>query len=56
MDVYKLPMTDPSKGSKKGQLTLSRNSDGLLETLEKGVGKPEEVGLPHFLFPSLSLK
>ncbi|CAL8240011.1 nicotinamide phosphoribosyltransferase 2 isoform X2 [Gadus morhua] len=42
MDVYKLPMTDPSKGSKKGQLTLSRNSDGLLETLEKGVGKPEE--------------
>ncbi|CAL8340730.1 unnamed protein product [Lota lota] len=42
MDVYKLPMTDPSKGSKKGQLSLRRNSDGLLETVEKGVGKPEE--------------
>ena len=54
MDVYKLPMTDPSKGSKRGQLSLRRNSDGLLETLEKGAGKPEEVGLVHFLFPSLT--
>jgi len=44
MDVYKLPVTDPSKGSKKGRLTLRRNSDGLLETVECGAGKPEEVG------------
>ncbi|XP_056131118.1 nicotinamide phosphoribosyltransferase 2 [Lampris incognitus] len=42
MDVYKQPVTDPSKGSKRGLLSLRRNSDGFLETLERGVGKPEE--------------
>lgn len=43
MDVYKQPVTDPSKGSKRGQLSLRRNSDGFLETVERGMGKPEEV-------------
>ncbi|XP_077458656.1 nicotinamide phosphoribosyltransferase 2 isoform X2 [Stigmatopora argus] len=42
MDVYKLPVTDPSKGSKRGRLSLRRNSNGLLETVERGAGKPEE--------------
>uniref|UniRef100_A0A8P4KFW7 Nicotinamide phosphoribosyltransferase n=1 Tax=Dicentrarchus labrax TaxID=13489 RepID=A0A8P4KFW7_DICLA len=42
MDVYKQPVTDPSKGSKKGRLSLRRNSDGFLETVERGAGKPEE--------------
>uniref|UniRef100_A0AAQ4R064 Nicotinamide phosphoribosyltransferase n=1 Tax=Gasterosteus aculeatus aculeatus TaxID=481459 RepID=A0AAQ4R064_GASAC len=42
MDVYKQPVTDPSKGSKRGRLSLRRNSDGFLETIEKGAGKPEE--------------
>uniref|UniRef100_A0AAQ6II22 PDZ domain-containing protein n=1 Tax=Anabas testudineus TaxID=64144 RepID=A0AAQ6II22_ANATE len=42
MDVYKQPVTDPSKGSKKGQLSLRRNSNGYLETIEGGAGKPEE--------------
>uniref|UniRef100_A0AAR2LGA3 Nicotinamide phosphoribosyltransferase n=1 Tax=Pygocentrus nattereri TaxID=42514 RepID=A0AAR2LGA3_PYGNA len=42
MDVYKQPVTDPSKGSKRGRLSLRRNSDGLIETVERGVGKPEE--------------
>ncbi|KAF3856916.1 hypothetical protein F7725_017639 [Dissostichus mawsoni] len=42
MDVYKQPVTDPSKGSKRGRLLLRRNSDGLLETIERGAGKPEE--------------
>ncbi|KAJ3601986.1 hypothetical protein NHX12_029747 [Muraenolepis orangiensis] len=42
MDVYKLPVTDPSKGSKQGRLCLRRNSDGFLETVESGAGKPEE--------------
>ncbi|CAL8335797.1 unnamed protein product [Merluccius merluccius] len=42
MDVYKLPVTDPSKRSKKGRLSLRRNSDGFLETVEGGLGKPEE--------------
>lgn len=47
MDVYKQPVTDPSKRSKKGRLSLRRNSDGFIETVEKGAGKPEEVG-PSF--------
>ncbi|MBN3318250.1 NAMPT phosphoribosyltransferase, partial [Atractosteus spatula] len=42
MDVYKQPVTDPSKGSKRGRLSLRRNSDGLVETIEEGNGKPEE--------------
>ncbi|KTF89756.1 hypothetical protein cypCar_00047336 [Cyprinus carpio] len=32
MDVYKQPVTDPSKGSKRGRLCLRRNSDGFIET------------------------
>ncbi|XP_024126447.1 nicotinamide phosphoribosyltransferase 2 [Oryzias melastigma] len=42
MDVYKQPVTDPSKRSKRGRLSLRRNSDGFLETVESGAGKPEE--------------
>ncbi|KAK9528418.1 hypothetical protein VZT92_012580 [Zoarces viviparus] len=42
MDVYKQPVTDPSKGSKRGRLSLRRNSDGFLETIERGAGKPDE--------------
>lgn len=42
MDVYKLPVTDPSKGSKRGRLSLRRNSSGFIETVERGIGKPEE--------------
>ncbi|XP_075996352.1 nicotinamide phosphoribosyltransferase 2 [Genypterus blacodes] len=42
MDVYKQPVTDPSKGSKRGRLSLRKNSDGVLETVERGAGKPEE--------------
>uniref|UniRef100_A0A8C8E4A5 Nicotinamide phosphoribosyltransferase n=1 Tax=Oryzias sinensis TaxID=183150 RepID=A0A8C8E4A5_9TELE len=42
MDVYKQPVTDPSKRSKRGRLSLRRNSAGFLETVESGAGKPEE--------------
>uniref|UniRef100_A0A9J8BWY8 Nicotinamide phosphoribosyltransferase n=1 Tax=Cyprinus carpio carpio TaxID=630221 RepID=A0A9J8BWY8_CYPCA len=42
MDVYKQPVTDPSKGSKRGRLCLRRNSDGFIETVERGAGKPHE--------------
>ncbi|XP_058488719.1 nicotinamide phosphoribosyltransferase 2 [Solea solea] len=42
MDVYKQPVTDPSKVSKRGRLSLRRNSGGFLETIEGGAGKPEE--------------
>ncbi|XP_048879124.1 nicotinamide phosphoribosyltransferase 2 isoform X1 [Brienomyrus brachyistius] len=42
MDVWKQPVTDPSKGSKRGRLSLRRNSGGFIETVERGAGKPEE--------------
>lgn len=45
MDVYKQPVTDPSKISKRGRLSLRRNSDGYIETVERGAGKPEEASL-----------
>ncbi|KAG7279600.1 hypothetical protein CRUP_011693 [Coryphaenoides rupestris] len=34
--------TNGKGGSKKGRLSLRRNSDGFLETVERGAGKPEE--------------
>lgn len=46
MDVCKQPVTDPSKMSKRGRLSLRRNSDGLMETVERGAGKPEEASRP----------
>ncbi|XP_078399771.1 nicotinamide phosphoribosyltransferase 2 isoform X2 [Cetorhinus maximus] len=42
LDVYKQPVTDPIKGSKRGQLTLRRNPDGIIETIQEGKGNPEE--------------
>lgn len=45
MDVCKQPVTDPSKVSKRGRLSLRRNSDGFMETVERGAGKPEEARL-----------
>ncbi|XP_067855226.1 nicotinamide phosphoribosyltransferase 2 [Heptranchias perlo] len=42
LDVYKQPVTDPIKGSKRGQLILRRNPNGIIETVEEGKGNPEE--------------
>ncbi|XP_055503570.1 nicotinamide phosphoribosyltransferase 2 [Leucoraja erinacea] len=42
LDVYKQPVTDPAKVSKKGRLILRRNPDGIIETVEEGKGNPEE--------------
>ncbi|XP_014346999.1 nicotinamide phosphoribosyltransferase 2 [Latimeria chalumnae] len=42
MDVFKQPVTDPSKKSKRGLLSLKRNSYGIIETVERGKGKSEE--------------
>ncbi|XP_078059350.1 nicotinamide phosphoribosyltransferase 2 [Mustelus asterias] len=42
LDVYKQPVTDPIKGSKRGMLTLRRNPDGSIETVQEGKGNPEE--------------
>ncbi|WKX99999.1 hypothetical protein Q1695_014683 [Nippostrongylus brasiliensis] len=41
-DVYKNPVTDEGKRSKKGYLTLERNSSGSLETVQEGQGNPEK--------------
>ncbi|XP_072326995.1 nicotinamide phosphoribosyltransferase 2 [Scyliorhinus torazame] len=42
LDVYKQPITDPIKDSKRGQLILRRNTDGIFETIQEGKGNPEE--------------
>lgn len=56
MDVCKQPVTDPSKGSKRGRLSLRRNSDGFIETVERGAGKPEEVSLAVYTVKSGNLQ
>ncbi|XP_061428898.1 nicotinamide phosphoribosyltransferase-like isoform X1 [Lethenteron reissneri] len=38
VDVYKQPVTDPSKCSKRGQLSLQKTIDGQLVTVEGGKG------------------
>jgi len=38
--VYKDPITDKGKQSKKGKLTLERNAEGVLETITEGKGDP----------------
>lgn len=44
MNVYKQPVTDPGKKSKKGRLTLEY-SDGQYKTVEEGKGDPKKVNL-----------
>jgi nicotinamide phosphoribosyltransferase len=39
-DVYKDPITDPGKKSKKGRLTLEKNEDGEIVTITEGKGDP----------------
>ncbi|KAK6034067.1 hypothetical protein COOONC_28427, partial [Cooperia oncophora] len=41
-DVYKNPVTDEGKRSKKGYLTLQRSSSGNLETVQEGLGNPDK--------------
>lgn len=42
VNVYKQPITDLGKKSKKGKLTLERHSDGTFETIEQGQGDPKK--------------
>lgn len=42
MNVYKDPITDPGKKSKKGQMTLEIR-DGKFQTVTDGQGNPENV-------------
>jgi nicotinamide phosphoribosyltransferase len=41
-DVYKDPITDPGKKSKKGRLTLEKNGDGEIVTVTEGKGDPSK--------------
>ncbi|PIO53284.1 nicotinate phosphoribosyltransferase, (NAPRTase) family, partial [Teladorsagia circumcincta] len=41
-DVYKNPVTDEGKRSKKGYLTLQRSPSGNLRTFQEGLGNPDE--------------
>ncbi|KAK5974352.1 hypothetical protein GCK32_002259 [Trichostrongylus colubriformis] len=41
-DVYKSPVTDEGKRSKKGYLTLQRSPSGSLETVQEGLGSPDK--------------
>uniref|UniRef100_A0A4W3JBC5 Nicotinamide phosphoribosyltransferase n=1 Tax=Callorhinchus milii TaxID=7868 RepID=A0A4W3JBC5_CALMI len=52
MNVFKDPVMDPNKRSKKGRLSLHQTSSGQFITLEKGKGEPEEYGpdLLHTVF------
>lgn len=42
-DVWKDPVTDPGKVSKRGRLALQRNADGALETLPEGDARTNEL-------------
>ena len=42
VDVFKQPITDPGKTSKKGRLTLECN-DGVFSTIQHGNGDPKKV-------------
>jgi nicotinamide phosphoribosyltransferase len=40
VDIYKDPITDPGKKSKKGRLTLEKTADGSFTTVTEGKGDP----------------
>ncbi|XP_071514858.1 nicotinamide phosphoribosyltransferase-like [Panulirus ornatus] len=42
VEVYKQPITDPGKNSKRGRLTLQREDDGTYTTIESGKGDPSK--------------
>lgn len=45
MNVFKDPVADPNKRSKKGRLSLHRTQSGEFVTLEEGKGDLEEYGV-----------
>lgn len=47
VEVYKDPVTDSGKKSKKGQLTLEIK-DGKYVTMTQGTGDPKNVSNGHF--------
>jgi nicotinamide phosphoribosyltransferase len=49
VNVYKAPITDPGKKSKKGRLTLEKTKDGNFVTVEEGAGDVKKVLCKHTL-------
>ena len=45
VNVFKDPVADPNKRSKKGRLSLHRTQSGHFVTLEEGKGDLEEYGV-----------
>lgn len=45
VNVFKDPVADPNKRSKKGRLSLHRTASGNFVTLEEGKGDLEEYGV-----------
>lgn len=45
VNVFKDPVADPNKRSKKGRLSLHRKQNGEFVTLEEGKGDLEEYGV-----------
>ena len=43
VNVYKQPITDPGKNSKKGLLSLQRDEKGQFVTMQEGKGSADEV-------------
>ena len=44
MDIFKDPVTDHGKLSKKGRMTLEKDENGVFVTRTEGLGDPEKVG------------
>ena len=44
MNIYKEPVTDPGKTSKKGRMTLELDEEGRYVTRTEGQGDPSKVG------------
>lgn len=52
VNVFKDPVADPNKRSKKGRLSLHKTQEGDFMTLEEGKGDLEEHGAVSTLLPN----
>lgn len=53
VNVFKDPVADPNKRSKKGRLSLHRTQNGDFITLEEGKGDLEEFGIVSYTLMAL---
>lgn len=53
VDVFKQPVTDVGKKSKKGRLSLQISEKGIYETVEEGAGDPNKVWIVRMEIDSL---